>query len=71
MVSMSSELFMAHGIEDERKGAISGWSQAGNLGGAGVGGGLGLYLAQRVAAPWEAAEQRAMDGTVGSSTTMA
>jgi MFS transporter, PAT family, beta-lactamase induction signal transducer AmpG len=55
MVSMSSELFMAHGIEDERKGAISGWSQAGNLGGAGVGGGLGLYLAQRVAAPWEAA----------------
>ena len=46
---------MAHGIEDERKGAISGWSQAGNLGGAGVGGGLGLYLAQRVAAPWEAA----------------
>jgi MFS family permease len=55
MVSMASELFMAHGIEDERKGAISGWSQAGNLGGAGVGGGLGLYLAQRVAAPWEAA----------------
>ena len=55
MVSMSSELFMAHGIEDERKGAISGWSQAGNLGGSGIGGGLGLYLAQRVGAPWEAA----------------
>ncbi len=55
MVSMSSELIMAHGIEDERKGAISGWSQAGNLGGAGIGGGLGLYVAQRVAAPWEAA----------------
>ena len=55
MVSMSSEIFMAHGIEDERKGAISGWSQAGNLGGGGIGGGLGLYLAQRVAAPWEAA----------------
>ena len=55
MVSMSSELFMAHGIEDERKGTISGWSQAGNLGGSGIGGGLGLYLAQRVAAPWEAA----------------
>ncbi len=55
LVSMSTELFMAHGIEDERKGAISGWSQAGNLGGAGIGGGLGLYLAQRLSAPWEAA----------------
>jgi MFS transporter, PAT family, beta-lactamase induction signal transducer AmpG len=55
MVSMSSEIFMAHGIEDERKGEISGWSQAGNLGGAGLGGGLGLFLAQRVGAPWEAA----------------
>ena len=55
MVSMSCELFMAHGIEDERKGAISGWLQAGNLGGGGIGGGLGLYLAQRLSAPWEPA----------------
>lgn len=55
MVSMSSEIFMVHGIEEGRKGVISGWAQAGNLGGAGIGGGLGLYLAQRVAAPWEAA----------------
>lgn len=55
LVSMSSELLMAHGIEDERKGTVSGWSQAGNLGGSGIGGGLGLYLGQRVTAPWEAA----------------
>lgn len=53
LVSMSAELFMAHGVPDGRKGAVSGWSQAGNLGGAGIGGGLGLYLAQRVSAPWE------------------
>jgi len=52
LVSMSSELFMAHGIEDERKGAVSGWSQAGNLGGGGLGGGAGLYVAQHVSAPW-------------------
>jgi predicted MFS family arabinose efflux permease len=51
-VSMASEVFMAHGTADERKGAVSGWSQAGNLGGVGLGGGLGLYLSQHVAAPW-------------------
>jgi MFS family permease len=50
-VSMASEVFMAHGTADERKGAVSGWSQAGNLGGVGLGGGLGLYLSQHVAAP--------------------
>jgi MFS family permease len=54
LVSISSELFMAHGIEDARKGAVSGWSQAGNLGGAGLGGGAGLYLSQHVNAPWVA-----------------
>jgi hypothetical protein len=30
------------------RGRIAGWSQAGNLGGAGVGGGLGLWLASHV-----------------------
>lgn len=52
LVCMSSELLMAYGIEDERKGAVSGWSQAGNLGGSGIGGGFGLYVAQHVDLPW-------------------
>jgi MFS family permease len=37
---------MAHGTEDHEKGRAGGWSQAGNLGGTGLGGGLGLFLAQ-------------------------
>ena len=52
LVSMSSEVFMAHDVEDERKGDVSGWSQAGNLGGAGLGGGLGLWLSQHAPQPW-------------------
>ena len=37
---------MAHGTSDEEKGRAGGWSQAGNLGGTGLGGGVGLWLAQ-------------------------
>ncbi len=36
---------MAHRIEPAKKGRASGWYQAGNLGGAGLGGGAGLWLA--------------------------
>ncbi len=54
LVSMSSEILMSYGIEDARKGAVSGWSQAGNLGGAGIGGGLGLFIAQHVDSIWVA-----------------
>jgi MFS family permease len=34
------------------QGRASGWAQAGNLGGGGVGGGLGLLLAEHVSQPW-------------------
>ncbi len=37
--------FMAHRIADNKKGSAGGWFQAGNLGGAGLGGGAGLWLA--------------------------
>jgi MFS transporter, PAT family, beta-lactamase induction signal transducer AmpG len=37
--------FMAHRIEESKKGSAAGWYQAGNLGGIGVGGGAGLWLA--------------------------
>src|SRR5579859_3379002 len=36
------------------RGRVSGWYQAGNLGGAGVGGGLGLLLLNALPAPWMA-----------------
>ncbi len=37
--------FMANRIPVEKKGQASGWYQAGNLGGVGLGGGAGLWLA--------------------------
>jgi MFS family permease len=52
LVSQASEIMMAHGIADERKGAVSGWSQAGGLGGAGIGGGIGVLVAEHVSGPW-------------------
>ena len=36
---------MAHTVADEAKGRAAGWYQAGNLGGTGVGGGAGVWLA--------------------------
>jgi PAT family beta-lactamase induction signal transducer AmpG len=36
---------MAHTVPPEKKGRAAGWYQAGNLGGMGVGGGAGLWLA--------------------------
>src|SRR6185503_17822542 len=36
-----------------KKGRAGGWAQAGNLGGFGLGGGAGLYMAQHFA-PWTA-----------------
>jgi MFS family permease len=37
--------FMAHCIHPSKKGMAGGWFQAGNLGGMGLGGGVGLWLA--------------------------
>ncbi len=42
----------AYDTPEEKKGRVSGYIQAGNLGGGSVGGGLGLWLAQRVHSPW-------------------
>lgn len=36
---------MAHTVADEAKGRAAGWYQAGNLGGTGLGGGAGVWLA--------------------------
>ncbi|HEY2070209.1 MAG TPA: MFS transporter [Rhizomicrobium sp.] len=50
--SMAADSFMAHATSPEEKGRAGGWSQAGNLGGSGLGGGAGLWLAQNVHAQW-------------------
>lgn len=52
VTAMAAEAMMAETIEDERRGIVSGWAQAGNLGGSGLGGGLALFLSQHVAGAW-------------------
>lgn len=42
---MAAESLMAHATAPEKRGAAGGWSQAGNVGGAGLGGGAGLFIA--------------------------
>ncbi|HEX4406431.1 MAG TPA: MFS transporter [Polyangia bacterium] len=44
--SAAVDALMATTVPIERKGAAAGWSMAGNLGGTGVGGALGLWLSQ-------------------------
>ena len=51
-VAMSTEALIAHHTPDAVRGRASGWFQAGNLGGDGIGGGAGLWLAQHSSAPW-------------------
>jgi MFS family permease len=51
-VAMSTEALIAHHTPDSVKGRASGWFQAGNLGGNGIGGGAGLWMAQHSSAPW-------------------
>lgn len=52
VTTMAVERFMAIDTPDTEKGRAGGWSQAGNLGGAGLGGGAGLWLAQHTGHPW-------------------
>ena len=42
---MAGDSLMAHATLPERRGAAGGWSQAGNLGGVGMGGSVGLAIA--------------------------
>jgi MFS family permease len=43
---------MAFDTAADEKGRAGGWSQAGNLGGSGLGGGAGLWVAQHTGQPW-------------------
>jgi MFS transporter, PAT family, beta-lactamase induction signal transducer AmpG len=51
--AMSCESLMAGDTAPDQMGRAGGYSQAGNLGGGGLGGGAGLWMAQHVA-PWSA-----------------
>ncbi len=53
-LGMAVESLMAYGTPENEKGRAGGWFQAGNLGGAGLGGGAGLLMAQHLPAPWMA-----------------
>jgi hypothetical protein len=50
----SVESIVAHVTPPHERGSVSGWFQAGNLGGSGLGGGLGLYLLEHLPSPWMA-----------------
>lgn len=52
LLGMAVEGMMAHLTRPEDRGSVSGWFQAGNLGGGGMGGGAGLYLIDHLPAPW-------------------
>jgi MFS transporter, PAT family, beta-lactamase induction signal transducer AmpG len=52
VVGMSVEALIAGETPPEQIGRVSGWFQAGNLGGTGLGGGLGLLLAEKLPKPW-------------------
>lgn len=52
MVGMSIETMMAQVTPPEQIGRVSAWFQAGNLGGTGIGGGIGLLLLETLPAPW-------------------
>lgn len=50
--ALAADSLMAHATSEAEKGRAGGWSQAGNLGGSGLGGGAGLWLAQHVHQAW-------------------
>ena len=52
MVGMSIEAMMAQATPPDQRGRVSAWFQAGNLGGAGIGGGIGLILLETLPEPW-------------------
>jgi len=52
--AMAADSLMAYATTPEQKGRAGGWSQAGNLGGSGLGGGAALWLTQHVAMGWVA-----------------
>jgi MFS transporter, PAT family, beta-lactamase induction signal transducer AmpG len=53
-LAMAAESLLVYGTSEGQRGRASGWFQAGNLGGNGIGGGAGLWLAETLPDPWMA-----------------
>jgi MFS transporter, PAT family, beta-lactamase induction signal transducer AmpG len=53
-VGMAVEAILADATPPDQVGRVSAWFQAGNLGGNGLGGGLGLFLIVKLPQPWMA-----------------
>jgi hypothetical protein len=51
-VGMAVEALIAQATPPDQVGRVSAWFQAGNLGGAGLGGALGLFLVVHLPKPW-------------------
>jgi MFS family permease len=51
-LAMAVESLMASSTPHEQKGRAAGWFQAGNLGGGGLGGGAGLWIAEHSSQTW-------------------
>ena len=54
VVGMAVEAMIASTTPADQVGRVSAWFQTGNLGGAGLGGALGLFLIQHLPQPWMA-----------------
>jgi MFS family permease len=52
--AMAVDAMVALSTPRDQLGRVSGWMQAGNLGGTGLGGGIGLLLLDRLPEPWMA-----------------
>jgi MFS transporter, PAT family, beta-lactamase induction signal transducer AmpG len=63
-LAMAVESLMAYCSPADSKGRAGGWFQAGNLGGYGLGGGAGLWLAQTLPPPWIGSAALALVGLV-------
>lgn len=54
-VTLSVTSLMAYDTPAEEKGRAGGWYNAGSVGGIGIGGGLGLWVAQYIPSQWQVA----------------
>ena len=68
LLGMSVEGLMAHLTPPAQRGRVGGWFQAGNLGGNGLGGGAGLWMATHLPSPWMAGAGLGLSFIAGAAT---